>query len=63
MNYSISYKDAAGITLRSECLPFGGDEEASAFARKDLSKTALIEVWKGEHLVVRLEQPAAAART
>ena len=58
MNYSISYKDAAGITLRSEFLEFDADEAASAFAKRDLAQSALIEVWKGDHLLIRLEQPA-----
>ncbi|HVV32011.1 MAG TPA: hypothetical protein VHC73_02190 [Vitreimonas sp.] len=62
MKYSISYKDAAGITTRSECLPFDTDEDASAFVKQDLSKTALIEVWKGDHLLVRLEQAAKGVR-
>jgi hypothetical protein len=62
MKYSISYKDAAGITTRSECLQFDADEDASAFAKQDLSKNALIEVWKDDHLVVRLEPTAKGAR-
>ncbi len=62
MKYSISYKDASGVTLRSEYLDFDADEEASAFARKDASQNALIEVWKGNHLLVRLEQAGKGVR-
>lgn len=62
MKYSISYKDAAGITTRSECLQFDTDEDASAFAKQDLPKNALIEVWKGDKLLVRLEQTAKGVR-
>lgn len=61
MNYSISYKDAAGITLRSEHIAFAGDEEASLHAKNDLATNALIEVWKGDQLVARLEQSRKGA--
>jgi len=62
MKYSISYKDAAGITLRSEYLAFANDEDASTFATKEKSRNALIEVWKGEQLLVRYEQAARSVR-
>lgn len=61
MNYSIRYKDAKGITIRSEFLPFGADGEASAYARSALPKNELIEVWHGDGLVVRLERDSKAA--
>jgi hypothetical protein len=63
MKYSISYKNTAGITLRSECLTFGGDEEALAFAKNDLAATALIEVWKGDDLLARLDHAAKGVRS
>ena len=63
MKYSINYKNASGVTDHTEFLAFDGDDEASAHARKDLPQHALIEVWKGDQLLERLEQPAKGART
>ena len=54
MNYSIRYKDAKGITSRSEFLPFASDGEAETYASRELQGNPMIEVWKGEALLVRL---------
>lgn len=54
MNYSIQYKDARGITARSEFLPFDTDADALAYGRNGAAKEAIVEVWKGDHLLVRL---------
>ena len=54
MNYSIQYKDAGGITARSEFLPFETDLEAMDHGRAGSGGDAIVEVWKGEHLLVRL---------
>jgi hypothetical protein len=59
MKYSILYKDALGVTGRSEFIPFDVDAEAAAYARAALPQNALIEVWKGDGLVVRLERGGA----
>lgn len=54
MNYSIQYKNARGITARSEFLPFATDIEAIAHGRAGSGRDAIIEVWKGDQLLVRL---------
>ncbi|MBL8546568.1 MAG: hypothetical protein JNL81_08885 [Hyphomonadaceae bacterium] len=54
MNYSIRYKSAAGVTARSEVLAFANDLEAMDHGRAGSGRNAIIEVWKGEHLLVRL---------
>jgi hypothetical protein len=54
LNYSIQYKDTGGITARSEFLPFETDLEAMDHGRARSGRNAIVEVWKGEHLLVRL---------
>lgn len=54
LNYSIQYKNARGLTARSEYLPFTTDHEAIAHGRAGSGRDAIIEVWKGDHLLVRL---------
>ena len=54
MNYSIQYKDAHGITARSEFMPFATDIEAMDHGREGSGRNAIVEVWKGDHLLVRL---------
>jgi len=54
MNYSIRYKDAKGITSRSEFLPFATDGAAETYAAEELPSSPKIEVWKGDDLLVRL---------
>ena len=54
MNYSIQYKNAGGITSRSEVLPFETDLEAMDHGRAGSGRNAIVEVWKGENLLVRL---------
>jgi len=54
MNYSIRYKDAKGITSRSEFLPFATDGEAERYAAVEVQGNPMVEVWKGETLLVRL---------
>jgi hypothetical protein len=61
MNYSIRYKDALGITARSEFLPFDADADASGYAKETMAKNAMVEVWKGDALVLRLERAAPGA--
>lgn len=55
MNYSIRYKDAKGITSRSEFLPFATDGEAQSYATVELPNCGTVEVWKGDDLLVRLQ--------
>jgi hypothetical protein len=54
VNYSIHYKNARGATARSETLPFASDAEAVIHGRAKSGVNAIIEVWKGDRLVVRL---------
>lgn len=54
LNYSIQYKNARGLTSRSEFLPFATDLEAIDHGRAGSGREAIVEVWKGDHLVVRL---------
>lgn len=60
MNYSINYKDTMGITIRTEFLPFDDDEQASGYAREHAAKTPMVEVWKADALVIRLDRRARA---
>lgn len=55
MNYSIRYKSAKGITTWSEFLPFATDGEAKTYATGALPGSTMIEVWKGDDLLVRLQ--------
>lgn len=54
MQYSIQYKNARGLTSRSEILAFKSDVEALAHGRAGSGRDAIVEVWKGDHLVGRL---------
>lgn len=54
MHYSIQYKNARGITARSEFLPFASDAEAMLHGREGSGRDAIVEVWKGDKLLVRL---------
>lgn len=54
MKYSVCFKDARGITERSEVTPFPSDADALSYARAELSKNAIVEVWKGDNLLARL---------
>jgi len=53
-SYSIQYKNARGQTARSESLAFASDAEAVIHGRATSGANAIIEVWKGDRLVVRL---------
>ncbi len=63
MNYSICYKDAKGRTDHSEFLPYVNDEAAVGYAKQQSADYAIVEVWKGDNLVTRLEAdpPVATA--
>jgi len=54
LNYSIHYKNALGAVARSESLPFASDSEAVIHGRAKSGFNAIIEVWMGDRLVVRL---------
>jgi hypothetical protein len=54
VNYSIQYKNARGITARSEVRPFETDADAMAHGREGSGRDAIVEVWKGDQLLVRL---------
>ena len=55
MHYSICFKNGAGHTQRSEYTRFKTDSDAVGYGRKSSRETAIVEVWKGDHLLVRLE--------
>ena len=61
MNYSIRYRSAEGITTRSEFLPFDTDGEARTYAAEELHKSPMVEVWKGDDLLVRLPDETKSA--
>lgn len=54
LKYSIQYKNGRGLTSHSEFLSFETDLEAIAHGRSGSGRDAIIEVWKGENLLVRL---------
>lgn len=54
MHYAISYKNSAGHTQRSEFTAFDSDADAMAQGRRGVHANAIVEVWKGETLLVRL---------
>lgn len=54
MKYSIQYKNAGGITARSEMLSFETDLEAMDHGRTGSGHNAIVEVWKNDQLLVRL---------
>lgn len=54
MNYSIAYKNRKGLTQRSEFLPFDDDAAAIAHGKLDTGANPIVEVWKGDALLVRL---------
>jgi len=60
MKYSMSFKTGDGVTVRSEVVMFESDEEALAHARSEAGKSAIVETWKGDNLLIRLEQSKAA---
>jgi len=55
MNYSICFKSEAGHTQRSEFSPFKSDNDAILYGRKCRGETSIVEVWKGDSLLIRLE--------
>jgi hypothetical protein len=59
MHYSICFKNDAGHTQRSEFTRFKTDDDAISYGRKGRREAPIIEVWKGDHLLVRLETAAA----
>jgi hypothetical protein len=54
LNYSIQYKNARGVTSRSEVLPFETDFAAMDHGRASSLRDAIVEIWRGDHLVARL---------
>ena len=59
MHYSICFKNDRGQTQRSEYTRFKTDSDAIIYGRKSTRETAIVEVWKGDHLLVRLEDNTA----
>jgi hypothetical protein len=61
MHYSICFKNDVGHTQRSEFTRFKTDNDAIVYGRKSSREMAIVEVWKGDHLLVRLEGKNVAA--
>ena len=61
MHYSICFKNGEGHTQRSEFTRFDTDNDAIGYGRSSTRETAIIEVWRGDHLLARLEGKADAA--
>ena len=61
MHYSICFKNDHGHTQRSEYTRFKTDADAIGYGRRSTREAAMIEVWKGDHLLVRLEQKEPVA--
>jgi hypothetical protein len=61
MHYSICFKNSAGHTQRSEFTRFKTDDDAVGYGRKGTRESAIVDVWKGNHLLARLEGNAAEA--
>jgi hypothetical protein len=53
LSYSIRYLNEKGITERSEFLALESDTAATDYARVDLGRHFIVEVWKGEDLLSR----------
>ncbi|MBX9746077.1 MAG: hypothetical protein K2X34_04200 [Hyphomonadaceae bacterium] len=53
MNYSIRYLNERGVTERSEFLSLESDAAATDYARVDLRRHFIVEIWKGEDLLSR----------
>lgn len=54
MNYSICLLDEGGRTQRTAFEPYEDDASALAQARTQVAGSAIVEVWKGDHLLARL---------
>lgn len=61
MFYSICFKNDRGHIQRSEYTRFKTDDDAMIYGRKSTRETAIVEVWKGDHLLVRLDGGALDA--
>jgi hypothetical protein len=56
MNYSICLLDKSGRTQHSEFSAFNDDAGAMQYARSQAAAAAIIELWKGNGLLLRLER-------
>lgn len=54
MNYSICLLDKGGRTRRTAYGPYDDDAAALAHAHTEIPGSAMVEVWKEEHLLARL---------
>lgn len=59
MHYAIAYKNGAGQTQRSEFMPFKTDDDAISFGRRGALNSPIVEIWKGDDLLVRLVEGEA----
>lgn len=60
-DYSFRYMDRLGRSGPSDFMKFADDGSATQFGRAGLARNAVVEVWKGSLLLVRLEQSEADA--
>ncbi len=54
-DYSVRYMDEFGRSSPSDFLKFKDDGSATQFARAGLAGNAVVEVWRGNMLIVRLD--------
>lgn len=54
-DYSFRYMDRLGRSGPSDFLKFADDGGATQFARGGLAMNAVVEVWRGNVLVIRLD--------
>ncbi len=54
-DYSFRYMDRLGRSGPSDFLKFADDGSATQFARAGLAGNAVVEVWRGNVLVIRLD--------
>jgi len=54
MSYSICLLDAGGRTQHTAFAPYQDDAAALARARAQVVDSAIVELWKGDHLLARL---------
>ncbi len=60
-DYSLRYMDRLGRSGPSDFMKFADDASATKYARTGLASNAVVEVWKGSVLVIRLEQSEGEA--
>jgi hypothetical protein len=55
MHYAVCYRNGAGHIQRSEYTRFKTDADALSYGRRGCREAAVVEVWKGNDLLARLQ--------